>query len=247
MTGRALASRFGRPLGCFAAAVSLAGCMATSSPGLELDVHLAHGAPDDPAAEAPLLFEASNGEPVAVRQAYVVPSSLELVPCASDALAEAIGGAIVSVARAHSEASPTRLGTPVVFDVASGESRDVAWGTLRPPPRRYCALRFGVLPADADAVGMPADASLEGLSSRVAGVQGPPGEEVPFVFETSLAFDVNLPVDAARLETAEPVTVRVEVTALDWFADVDFSSMDDDEIARAVLTHIRDGIIVRYE
>jgi len=76
-----------------------------------------------------------------------------------------------SVAHAHSEGSPTRLGEPHVVDLRAATSTEL--GEFQPPAGRYCGVRLTLGPADADAVGLPSP-DFAGTTFAITGDIDPP-------------------------------------------------------------------------
>lgn len=240
-------ARRAAPLGALLLAPSLlvGGCVSETRPGLEVTLTLGVGAPAEGgcnAAAALPEFEDVNGERVTFSALHVALGGAELVPCAADALLHRTGELLVPVARAHSETTPTRLGTPLVVDVLDAEARALPWGTLRPPPRRYCALRVSALPADEDAQYAPGDGAMLGRTLRGAGVRAA-GDEALELSSTA-AFDVDLPLDAALLDAGDQVTLHVCLARGNWLEGGDLEADSRDDLARAALGAVRAGLRV---
>ena len=81
----------------------------------------------------------------------VAISELEILPC-EPGLVERLKQVLIPVAAAHTDSSPTLLGTPMVLDVRAEQSVDM--GALEPPPGNYCGIRVLISAADADANGL---------------------------------------------------------------------------------------------
>lgn len=114
----------------------------------------------------PTTYATPNGD-VTISSAHVAVESVELVGCLS------VTGRILKAlnplpsAMAHSESSPTLLGTPFVVSLAGEQSR-INIGGLEPPPGRYCGVVVHIGAADSDALGL-SDGDFVGRSIRVSG------------------------------------------------------------------------------
>ncbi len=123
-------------------------------------------------AHAPI--DTADAQRVRLTSAHVAVEALELWACPETTLARAARLFGPSVARAHTAASPTRIGVPVVVDGLSDQA--LRPGTFRPTPGAYCGLRGMLATPDEDALGadpsVPLNAAVELSGERL----GPSGE-----------------------------------------------------------------------
>ena len=126
----------------------------------------------EPFADAPL--ETANAQRVRLTSAHVAVEALELWACPETTLARAARLFGPSVARAHTTASPTRIGVPVVVNGLSDEA--LRPGTFRPTPGAYCGLRGMLATPDHDALGADPSAPLNAAVELSGERLGPDGE-----------------------------------------------------------------------
>jgi hypothetical protein len=103
-------------------------------------------------------IDTANAQRVRLTSAHVAVEALELRACPETTLARAVRLLGPSVARAHTTASPLRIGVPVVVDGLSDEP--LRPGTFRPTPGAYCGLSGMLATPDHDALGADPDAPL---------------------------------------------------------------------------------------
>jgi hypothetical protein len=102
---------------------------------------------------------------VTLDAAFVTLTGVEIVRCAEDARR----WRWTSVAYAHSQATPTRLGVPAVEDLLAPAPTPRTLGVLHAPPGRYCSVRITLGPADSDALGLDAAPGMLGKSALLGG------------------------------------------------------------------------------
>jgi hypothetical protein len=123
-------------------------------------------------ADAPI--DTADAQRVRLTSAHVAVEALELWACPETTLARAVRLLGPSVARAHTAASPTRIGVPVVLDGLSDEA--LRPGTFRPTPGAYCGLRGMLAMPDDDALGADPSAPLNAAVELSGERLGPDGE-----------------------------------------------------------------------
>lgn len=155
-------------------------------PGIEVEVSMLHHMGSEPpfdavhnATRVERGIVTDRGYGVTISRMQLVIGRLELVPCESTATARSVRlprwGEVwralspVSVAHAHGLDSPLAINAPQVVDLMGADRESFAYGTLRPPPDRYCALEVHVEPADADADGLVGAPDLLGRSLYLQG------------------------------------------------------------------------------
>jgi hypothetical protein len=123
-------------------------------------------------AHAPI--DTADAQRVRLTSAHVAVEALELWACPETTLARAARLFGPSVARAHTAASPTRIGVPVVVDGLSDQA--LRPGTFRPTPGAYCGLRGMLATPDEDALGADPSAPLNAAVELSGERLGPSGE-----------------------------------------------------------------------
>jgi hypothetical protein len=102
---------------------------------------------------------------VTLDAAFVTVTGVEIVRCAEDARR----WKWTSVAYAHTQGTPTRLGVPAVEDLLAPAPTSRTLGVLHAPPGRYCSVRITLGPADTDALGLEAAPGMLGKSALLDG------------------------------------------------------------------------------
>lgn len=164
-------------------------------------------------------LDSADAQPVLLTRARVAVHSLELRACPESTLARALGLFLPAVARAHSEASPLRIGVPTVLNALSDEALHP--GTFRPVPGTYCGLRGMLATPDDDALGVDPAVPLNGAADLHGERLGPDGEVLStFALSTTMSvafewtFDEPLVLDAASPYAEAWVVVDAEA----WMA-----------------------------
>lgn len=148
---------------------------------------------------------------------------------------------VVARAHAHAPGSPAKLGIPVVESLLASAGTRIDVGTMRPPPGHYCRIRYTAFAADADAVGLPADASMVGRTLRIEGSWSRNGsEETPFVVDSALSFKVDLDFPELSLDTEGTsfAALTIGKSLNRWFDGVDFESDDAEDIEDTVFDNM---------
>lgn len=180
-------------------------------------------------------FENDEGYLITLDRAFIVVTSVELVPC-GNLDAEAIGPV-------HVPSTPLKSGIPVVADVSEiiGEEYPVA--ELAPPVGEYCAIRIQIGPADDDAEGLPDDPDMVGLSIYL---EGEYDDEEPFLITSASSFTGTIELkdesgNSSPLQLDEPGRTHVLAGAAydTWLDGVDFDGMTTGEMAIAMLESIK--------
>ncbi|WP_394832135.1 hypothetical protein LVJ94_37020 [Pendulispora rubella] len=188
------------------------------------------------------------GYTVTLQDAYLATGSVEIVPCASAANRFELRDLFsVREAHAHVEGSPTKLGTPVIESLLAAGGTRVHVGTMAPPPNSYCQVRYGVRAADGDAVGLPSDVSMVGKSIYLRGTHARAGGQ-PVAFEASSgsALEVTASLGPTMLSGSgtQSAVLVVHKVADTWFDGIAFDTAASDDIARAVLEHVRQSLTI---
>src|SRR4051794_9710009 len=212
-------------------------CASSEVTGFE--VELAMSGPTE-GSGGMLVLKNEHGYVVELDRGYLVTATVELEPCDGLATGRARWWQVVSralswegTAWAHEHGSPTRLGAPFVQPLVGGGAAGVL-GTFRPPPGRYCRVRVGLGPADADAEGLPADVRLVGKTFFLGGrYRLPDGGPRPFTVDSAAALEVELPLGPLVLSDESPRrrTLSLGMTAAHWLDGLDLVAMPADEVA----------------
>jgi hypothetical protein len=142
-------------------------------------------------------------EEIRIDALYWTTAELELVSCGS-ALTRALDW-WVPTAHAHGSSTPTAIAAPTV-ESAQG-SGDAVLGELAPPAGEYCALRYSLGPADADASGLAEHPEMLGKALLVRGALGSTGAPLePFELSGASAVEATLPL-SLDLTRADPQAV----------------------------------------
>jgi hypothetical protein len=211
-------------LGAAAGALLLLGPTCTAyDDGIAVEVEILHhyGQRQDeiPAVNvdgAPRRFVTDLGYEVELERAYLTIQRVQLVECAPAAGGEAgaahrrapwAGG----VAHAHDlSGDPTVLGTPYVDSALRADFALARVGVMEPPPGRYCRARVALGPADGDALGLPADIDMVGLSFYLEGSYLPPGGTRPIHFIIESSEEREALVDLVDVYRGQPTPIVLD-------------------------------------
>ena len=169
--------------------------------GIAVDVEILHHfgqrtdeIPEVNVADGPRRFTTDLGYEVELQRAYLAIERFQLVECAPGAGAGSAGAAARralwprGLALAHDlSGDPTVLGVPYIDSALRADFALGDVGTMAPPPGRYCQVRVTIGPADTDALGMPDDIDMVGLSLYLEGSYRAPGatRASHFIIESS--------------------------------------------------------------
>jgi hypothetical protein len=213
-------------------AALVAGCSTALEEGITVAVVLAPPSASAPAP--PGTTEATSlGYQVSLTRAFVAIAAVELLPCA-EAPARSI--------YLHSLATPTRLGTQAVESLLAPADSRLQLGELRPPPGRYCKVRQQVAPADSDALGLPSEVDMVGVSMRLEGTFARPGGAAQnFALRSTAAFDADVEIPPLELTPGQRKRATLVLTrdARHWLDGIDFLSPLAEDQARTALGNLR--------
>jgi hypothetical protein len=245
-----------------AALIAAAGCSSVDEVSDGLVISVAAEPPTAPqrAADGTLTLTTDLGYQVHLQRAYLVSSSVEVVPCSAVGPPPAarpapaagrvlgwLGRVLIGRAEAHTPGSPTRLGTAFVESLAAPDVR-VTLGEIRPPPDRYCRLSYTASPADHDAVGMPSDSAALGNTIYLQGTFARGSDAAAsFTVASPTPFTVSADVEPLDLsEGAPPPTVVIRKQADHWLDGVDFATAPARVIARTVIDNVQRSIRLEH-
>lgn len=227
-------------------------CAGSSSEGIVVTLRT-EAAKVPPAAT----FETDLGYRVVVAKAYVNLSTVEIFGCdaplASSFSERATRGlrdvfTLERRAYAHTEGSPTKLGTPLV-EAFTETGGGTSVGELRPPAGRYCRVVQSLQAADGDARALPTDAPMLGKSMYVAGTYAKGGQApVPFEAESTASFDATKDVSFELSTTgARNVTVVLTRDATHWFDGIDFATLGKRDVATRIVDAMAESYGARID
>ena len=241
-------------LGSLSLAIGLLGlaCGGSSSEGIVVTLRI-----DSAKLPAAATFDTDLGYRVVVAKAYVNLSTVEIFGCdapLASSFSERAGRGLRDVftlerrAYAHTEGSPTKLGTPLV-EAFTETGGGTSVGELRPPPGRYCRVVQSLQAADGDARALPTDAPILGKSMYVAGTYAKGGQmPVPFEAESTASFDATKELTFELSTTGtRNVTVVLTRDTTHWFDGIDFATMGKRDIATRIVDSMAKSYGARTE
>lgn len=215
---------------------ALAGCSSSTEPGLELRVvSVATG------LSTSVQLSAGDGGAVRLDDLNWTSVEVELLRCRT-ALGW-LGDTLIRSARAHGTSSPTLLAVPMVETAQALD--DVVLGTLRPPPARYCGVRYQLGPADADAFGLGDRPEMIRRSIYARGesaLEGRAGER--FSLASSATFEVMADLELDLSGEVVPREVRIERDESGWFRGVDVRDPDPARQADQLVENFRTSVTI---
>ncbi len=222
----------------------------SSEPGLSVEVRLAP--PSSPPSEnGARTFSNDLGYEVVLSRGYLAVGGVELGECESTQLAPSLELPFgVKSAFAHSMSSPTRLGEPGVISLTATPDDAFLLGKLEPPPGDYCTLAVSLAAADGDALHLPTDEDVVGLTLYLEGTyKKGDGQPVPFEVSTDSTLDGSPTIGELSLgEDAETVvTFSIGSKGEHWFDGVDFETEASDVVAERVLDNVAASLDVVRE
>ena len=220
-------------------ALSALGCGTSYEPGVEVRVI---SAPSGLAPEE--VLESVPAQRVRVFEFYWTSAELELLPC--DSWARRAWDALVPNAHAHGISTPERLAVPTV-ERATHE-RPVELGVLHPAATRYCAARYRIGAADADAVGIDRAPAMAGRSIDVRGeVEAAPGAKAPFAITSARSFEIVRPIELDLSSREKRASLVIGHQKEQWFRGLAFGDADQDERERALIENFQGSITLHVE
>jgi len=172
----------------------ISACSSTdSTPGTEVHAHMTHLPPATTVTEtATPGKEFNNDQSVTIEltSAYLTISEMDLrTDCSVSPFArllDAVNELIIPTAHAHTESTPTKIGTPLVVNVLNPDTEELEFGHFSPPPASYCGITVHMHPADADARDLPTTLSMIGLVVHITGTYNTGGGAIDFTVESAL-------------------------------------------------------------
>jgi hypothetical protein len=227
----------------------LGGCSSSSKEGVAIAVAIE--APRSPAVAAGTrTFNTDRGVGVTLMRGFLSTGSVEIVGCTTARSSwRWLEPFRLREARAHVVGSPTVLGIPAVESLLADAGTQMKLGELHPPPGSYCKVKQTILAADDDALGLPSDGSMVGMSLLVEGTYVvASGSPQGFRFTSTASFDVETTIDETSLavDGKHRATLALVKASDRWFDGVDFGGDEHDATTR-ILENLRASISARVE
>ena len=206
------------------------------TPGTELHAHVTHLPPAATVTttSAGKQFVNDNNVTIELTSAYLTLSEMDIrTNCSASPFArllDTVYELLIPTAHAHTESTPTKLGTPLVVNVLNPDSEELEFGHFSPAPASYCGITVHMHPADADARGLPNALSMIGLVLHVEGSydDGQGGGPVAFTVETAIepehadvAFPTPIVLSASNLSDEAHLNIEYNT----WFNGFDAATI----------------------
>jgi hypothetical protein len=170
-------------------------------------------------------------------------SEIELARCFSPLAS--IGDWLVPSVHAHGRSSPTVLAVPTIVS-ALGEPASL--GELVPPAGRYCAVRYRVAPADADAVGLLAAPNMLGRSLLLRAAADPlASAEPPLELASRKTFELSAPIELELSSERRSASVHFGVDVQRWLEVTRVRSLVDEDPEDAILEAFQSSLEIWLE
>ena len=182
------------------------------TPGTEVHAHVTHlpSAATVTTTAAGKQFVNNQGVTIELSSAYIVLSEMDLrTDCGASPFAwllDSLYELALPAAHAHTESTPTKLGTPLVVNVINPDSEELEFGHFSPAAGSYCGITVHMHPADADARNLPAALSMAGLVLHIEGSYDTGAGATAFTVETAIepehadvAFHETIDLSASNL------------------------------------------------
>ena len=218
-------------------------CSSTdSTPGTEVHAHVTHLPTASTVTDGPTggkQFVNGQGVTIELASAYLTISEMDLrTNCSASSpfawLRDAVFELVVPAAYAHTESTPTKLGTPLVVNVLNPESEELEFGHFSPPPASYCGITVHMHPADADARDLPTTLSMIGLVVHITGSYDTGGGATDFTVESTLepehadiAFPATIVLSGSNLTDEAHLNIEYNT----WFNGFDATGIANLAIA----------------
>jgi len=166
-------------------------------------------------------------------------SEVELERCFSPVAR--LGDWLIPPAQAHGHSSPTVFSVPTIVSALAGAE---PLGELVPPAGRYCAVRYRVAPADADAVGLLAAPNMLGRSLLLRTAAGRPGSaDLPRELASQNSFELTRSIELELSSEHRTASVHLGFDAQRWLEVIDVRSLVDTDTEDA----IREAFVSSFE
>jgi hypothetical protein len=224
-----------------------------TTPGTEVHAHVTHLPPAATVTETATpgkQFDNGSGVTIELTAAYLTLSEMDLrTDCSASPFArlfDTIYELVIPTAHAHTESTPTKLGTPLVVNVLNPDTEELEFGHFSPPPSSYCGITVHMHPADGDARDLPTTLSMIGLVLHLEGsydntvVAGTFNIDITLEPEhADIAFPAPIVLSASNL-TGE---IHLNIEYHTWFNGFDATAIANlDAADPAAVTQLLDNI-----
>ena len=204
------------------------------TPGTEVHAHVTHLPPASTVTTtaAGKQFVNDQGVTIELNSAYLVLSEMDLrTDCAASPFARLIDTLyelVIPVANAHTESTPTKLGTPLVVNVINPDSEELEFGHFSPAAGSYCGITVHMHPADADARNLPTALAMTGLVLHLEGSYDAGSGATAFTAATGIepehadvAFHETIDLSASNLNGEAHLNIEYNT----WFNGFDAATI----------------------
>ena len=204
--------------------LALCACSSVSEPGVRVELISEPNLGAEPSG-------AALASALEIESLRWTSSEIELERCFSPIAS--IGNWLIRPAHAHGHSSPTVLAVPTIVS-ALGEPASL--GELVPPAGRYCAVRYRVAPADADAVGLRAAPNMLGRSLLLRTAPSPlDGAEPPLELVSQQAFEFTRQIELELSSERRSASLHFGFDTQRWLEVVDVRSLVDRDLQDAIV------------
>ncbi|UCB56063.1 MAG: hypothetical protein JSW45_05915 [Thiotrichales bacterium] len=220
-----------RLLASFSVLLLVSACSSSDiSGGTEVHTHLTHLPPASTVTTTPTgkQFVNDQGVSIVLTSAWLTLSEMELrTDCGASPFArlrDTVLGLIVPVANAHTESTPTKLGTPLVVNLLNPDSEELEFGHFSPAPGNYCGITVHMHPADADARSLPSTFSMIGLVLHLEGSYDNGSGATAFTVDITLEpehADIAFPAIISLSEGNLNDEIHLNIEYQTWFETFD--------------------------
>lgn len=188
------------------------------------------------------------GDTIVLEKAYLVLSNLNMeTSCTGSSFYVSIDkllDGLFPAAYAHTVATPTSTGVPVVIDILAADNAAVTLGQTSPPVGDYCGLTLNLDVADDDAENLPAGAGEPDMVGRSLYLQGTENGN-PFTFSVSVAMIerkllFNAPVSLTSANRTAQAAIAINYDS--WFQGVDPAGLDDTDLNKPASNQLLQNI-----
>lgn len=194
----------------------ISACSSTdSTPGTEVHAHLTHLPPATTVTTTAtpskqFVNDQTPGVDIELTAAYLTISEMDLrTDCSVSPFAwllDTVYEMVIPTAHAHTESTPTKLGTPLVVNLLNPDSEELEFGHFSPPPASYCGITVHMHPADADAIGLPTTFDMVGKVLHLEGTYDNGAVTSSFI--------INISTEPEHADIAFPAAIVISATNL---------------------------------
>lgn len=237
----------------------IAACSSSDiTPGTEVHAHVTHVPAEAPApavttGSSSKLLSYTSGDTIELTAAYLSLSEMELrTDCVAHPFArllDAVVDLVVPSAIAHTESTPTRLGTPLVVNLLNPDTEEIEFGHFSPAPGSYCGITIHMHAADGDARGLPDSLSMIGLVLYLEGNYNDGSGDLPFIIEMNLELehaDVAFPAAIVLSEASLTGEAHLNIEYNTWFDNIamaDLVAASSSQAKQVAEAQLRENVV----